>query len=318
MAKLCEAKIPARWARALESCKTGIGRYLIVRAGYGYRERIDLTGGWLNTAPGWPVCDIGAHAWRITQTGRKVTASWRHGNGDQRGEFTGIFVNGDQAGDDRVQGTFTITDGSGAKVGAGSMTFAVNDGDDFDFNGSGVGGKMKRQERTTQGRAGAVALPARCRRPGSRPVPPASQAGSFVLASTKVTNGHVPELKVDAAGGKARWDHTGPFGGAGKGGEWKVDFTFAVPRTLTPGKSFSVRLGLSVSNVLPEQPLAMAIGARAPDFVGRVDVNYPNPASGSKTFSVPLSAGYKDVNYKEIVVIVGFVSAEVTYVYRRA
>jgi hypothetical protein len=50
---------------------------------------------------------------------------------------------------------------------------------------------------------------------------------------------------------------------------------------------------------------------RVPGFVGRVSVNYPNPASASKTFVVPLSAGYREV--KEIVVVVGFGSAEVTF-----
>lgn len=140
-------------------------------------------------------------------------------------------------------------------------------------------------------------------------------AASFVLTSNKVTNPNAPELTIDAAGGKATWDHTGQYGGAGKGGEWKVDYTFKVPQTLIAGKSFSLTLGLAVSNAVPVQPLLIQMGARAPDFVGSVSANYPNPASASKTFSVPLSAGYKD--FKEIVIIVGVVSAEVTYVYRR-
>jgi hypothetical protein len=308
MAKLCEAKIPARWETALKNCKEGIGRYLIVRAGFGYRDRVDLTGTWLNPAPGWPVCDVGAHPWRITQTGRKVTARWRHGNGTQTGEFDGIFVTGDQAGDDRVEGTFTINDTNG-KVGGGSMTFVVKSEDGFDFNGGSVGGKMTR--RSTQGVAARV-LPPRCRKPAT-PRPP--QAGTFVLTSTKVSNPNAPELTIDAAGGKAIWDHTGQYGGAGKGGEWRVDYTFKVPKTLTAGKRFAITLGLAVSNAVPVQPLLMQIGARSPDFVDSVSVNYPNPASASKTFSVPLSAGYKA--YKDIAVIVGFVSAEVTFVYHR-
>ena len=71
-----------------------------------------------------------------------------------------------------------------------------------------------------------------------------------------------------------------------------------------------------VSDVVPVQPLLMEAGARAPDFVGRVSVNYPNPTSASKTFSVPLSAGYKE--FKDIVVIVGFGVAEITFTYHRA
>jgi hypothetical protein len=50
-------------------------------------------------------------------------------------------------------------------------------------------------------------------------------------------------------------------------------------------------------------------------FVGRASAHYPNPPSGSKTFTAPLSAGYAD--FKEIVIIVGINSAEVPYVYRR-
>ena len=131
-----------------------------------------------------------------------------------------------------------------------------------------------------------------------------------------MTNPSAPEVTVDASGGKIIWNHTGQYGGAGKGGEWKVDCTFKVPQTITAGKSFSLTLGLAVSEVVPVQPLLMEMGARAPDFVGRVSVNYPNPTSASKTFTVPLSAGYKD--FKDIAVIVGFGSAEITFTYHRA
>jgi hypothetical protein len=53
-----------------------------------------------------------------------------------------------------------------------------------------------------------------------------------------VANPNAPELTIDAAGGKAVWDHTGANGGAGKGGEWKVTYTWKVPGTLTPGKPY--------------------------------------------------------------------------------
>ena len=86
-------------------------------------------------------------------------------------------------------------------------------------------------------------------------------------------------------------------------------------QTLTPGKSSSLTLGLKVSNVQPEQPLALQIGARAPDFKQAVSINYPNP-SASKTFAIPISASYKDA--KELFVIVDVVSAEVIYHYRRS
>jgi hypothetical protein len=57
------------------------------------------------------------------------------------------------------------------------------------------------------------------------------------------------------------------------------------------------------------------MGARAPDFVQALSINFPNPASASKTYTVPLAADQKDS--KEVVVIVGVVSAEITYTYRR-
>ncbi len=154
----------------------------------------------------------------------------------------------------------------------------------------------------------------RCENSGTSQQPKPA-AGSFVLTSNKVTNPDAPEVTVDAAGGKALWDHTGQYGGAGKGGEWKVDYTFKVPQTLVAGKSYTLTLALVVSDVVPVQPLLIEFGARAPDFVGRASANYPNPPSDSKTFKVPLSAGYAD--FKEIVIIVGIGSAEVTYVYRR-
>jgi hypothetical protein len=284
------------------------------------RERVNLAGTWKNLALGWPLCDIGvAHPMTITQGrikhdarfepvgGREIVAKWIHGTAGYRGEFKGTLITGDKEGDDIVVGTFIITEG-GNKVGGGPMTIKVTSDDKFDYNGSGQGGTMVRRTRSTQGLLLSTAQP-RCKKT-SKPA-----VGSFVLTSTRVTNPNAPELTIDAAGGKATWDHTGQYGGAGKGGEWKVAYTFKVPQTLIPGKSFSLTLGLAVSNVVPVQPLAIQIGARAPDFVGGASVNYPNPASASKAFSVPLSMGYKD--FKEILVIVGVVSAEVTYVYRR-
>jgi hypothetical protein len=290
------------------------------------RERVNLTGQWKNTALGWPLCDIGAaHPMTITQSrfehnarfepvgGREITAEWIHGtSGTAHGEFTGTLITGDKEGDDVVEGTFTITEG-GKKVGGGPMSFKVTSADRFDFNGSGQGGTMARKARSTQGLLLSTAPP-RCKKSG-KPQPSRPAAGSFVLTSTKVTNPNAPELTVDAAGGKAVWDHTGQYGGAGKGGEWRVDYTFKVPQTITAGRSYSISLGLVVSNVVPVQPLLVEFGARAPDFVGRASANFPNPSSDSKTFSVKLSEGYKD--FKEIVVVVGINASEVTYVYRR-
>jgi hypothetical protein len=313
MERLCEAHIPDQHARTLEICKGGLGRYLIGGAGgvFNYRTRIDLTGTWKNAANSWPLCDTGVGEWTMTQTGRTVTADWQHGTSGKFGHFEGVFITGDRLGDDRVQGTYTITFGKGgAKESGGAMGWSVVSEDKFDFNGAALpGGTIL---RTTQG------VPARhvCRKPTpTSKTTTTSQAGSFVLTSTKVTNPNAPELTIDAAGGKAVWDHTGPYGGAGKGGEWKVTYTWQVPRTLTPGKSASVTLSLKADSVEPSQPLLVQMSARAPDFRQDLSINYPSPAQAAKTYTMPLSAGYKD--FKDLVVIVSVVSAEVTYTYHR-
>ncbi len=291
------------------------------------RERVNLAGKWMNTALGYPLCDIGAaHPMTITQGriqhnarfepvgGREVVAEWIHGTGGYRGEFKGTLITGDKEGDDVVVGTFTVTEG-GNKVGGGDMRIKVTSEDRFDFNGSGQGGTMVRKARSTQGLLLSTAPP-RCKKSSKPQQPPRPAAGSFVLTSTKVTNPSAPEFKIDAAGGKALWNHTGQFGGAGKGGEWKVDYTYKVPQTLVAGKSYTLTLALVITNVLPVQPLLVEFGARAPDFLGRASANYPNPPSDTKTFTVPLSAGYKD--FKEIVIVVAFNSIdEVSYTYRR-
>jgi len=141
--------------------------------------------------------------------------------------------------------------------------------------------------------------------------------GSFELVPslTEVRNPNAPELTIDAAGGTAVWDHTGQYGGAGKGGEWRVDYTFKVPRTLTPGKPSSITLSLGASNVRPEQPLAIGMGAAAQGFKKELGITYPNPAKASGTFTIPVSASLKDAD--EIKIYVGVVSAEVIYHYRR-
>jgi hypothetical protein len=199
------------------------------------------------------------------------------------------------------------------------MTFKVLSEDKFDFNGTGVpGGNMARAARSTQGAVVSEAPP-RCKTPAPKPPAPPTQAGAFNLVAglTEVKNANPPELTVNA-GGTAVWNHTGEFGGAGKGGEWRVDFTWKVPQTLTPGKSSSLTLGLQVSNVRPEQPILFQIGARAPDFKQVLDINYPNPAGDSKTYAIPVSAGWKDAKtVKELVVIIDVVGAEVVYHYRR-
>lgn len=131
---------------------------------------------------------------------------------------------------------------------------------------------------------------------------------TLVPSLTKITNPNAPELTIDAAGGIAVWDHPRD------GGQWKVRYTFKVPQRITAGKKAKVTVGMQVSNVNPEQPILFQMGVRAPDFAQAFSIHYPNPASGSKTFKIPISASY---SAKELTIIISFVSAEVTYVYRR-
>jgi hypothetical protein len=148
--------------------------------------------------------------------------------------------------------------------------------------------------------------------------PPPAQAGPFALVSrlTEIKNPNGPEeVKIDAAGGTAVWNHTGKFGGAGKGGEWKVAYTFNVPQALTPGKSTSVTLGMKVTDVKPEQPNSYQMSVLAPDFAQALNLSYPDRAEISKTFTIPISESFKDV--KEMTITIGLVSATVIYHYRR-
>ena len=204
MDKLCEARIPARWTTAVENCKAGVGHWIIVRVIgiFIYRARIDLTGKWENPNPGWPLCDTGVGLWTITQTGRTVIADWQHGtSGGSYGHFEGVFVTGDLLGDDRVTGTFTVTDGKGGpKVSAGPMTWTVTSGDKFDFNGGAAGGTMA---RTTQGVHSLFAFH-RCRLPRTKPVgtstqPTApTQTGALRLTITLQGATETRDLKTNA------------------------------------------------------------------------------------------------------------------------
>ena len=223
----------------------------------GPRPRIQLDGSWRNQSPGFPVCDISAKPWTMSQSGRKVTARWEHGtSGAAVGRFTGTSVTGDGLGDDRVEGTYEITDG-GRVLGKGTMTFVVHTGERFDFSSTGIAGSgtMLLRQRTTQ------AVAAKCRAPKAQPKPkPAVPANTFTLAATRVTNLNERELKINAAGGTAHLDH------CCDGGKWVVDYTWKVPPTLTADKSASISLSLKVLSVEPSQPLGVQMSALAPGF----------------------------------------------------
>ena len=133
---------------------------------------------------------------------------------------------------------------------------------------------------------------------------------------TQVTNPNARQLKVDPTAGTGNWDHTGPYGGAGNGGNWKVAYTWKVPTTVTPGKVAEVTVGMTISDVDPVQPLGFQMVVRAPDLAQAFPLHYPEKASGSMTFKVPIPAYYKDL--KDLAITVsGVVSAEITYHYER-
>lgn len=147
--------------------------------------------------------------------------------------------------------------------------------------------------------------------------PPPPPAGTFTLrpALTDVKNPNANELTINAIAGTAVNDHTGPNGGAGKGGEWKTNYSWKVPQTITPGKTSQITIGLEIGSVNPSQPLLQQIGAFAPDFVGAVDAHYPDRPKASKTFDYDVRESQSASS--DIAVTIGMLSATVTYHYRK-
>jgi hypothetical protein len=150
----------------------------------------------------------------------------------------------------------------------------------------------------------------------TKPKPPAA-AGAYTLrpALTEVKNPNAVELTINPTAGTAVDDHTGPNGGAGKGGEWKVNYSWKLPQTLTPGKTSQLTIGLDFVLVNPSQPLLQQIGALAPDFVGAVSAHWPDTPSASKTFDYQVHESQKAAS--DIAVTIGMLSATVTYHYRK-
>jgi hypothetical protein len=145
---------------------------------------------------------------------------------------------------------------------------------------------------------------------GKKPPPPPS-ATTFTLQPglTKVTNTHAPELKIDATGLSALEDH------CCDGGGWKVEYSWKVPETITPGKAIQLTIGIKVLSVNPNQPVGFQISALAPDFAQAVQAHWPDTPSASKTFTVPVAADQKDSS--DIAITIGFVSSGVVYHYRK-
>jgi hypothetical protein len=283
------------------------------------RERVNLTAEWKNTAPGWPVCDIGgAHPMTITQNGREVTAVWHHGTSGQLGRFQGTLTTGGEEGEDVVVGEYTVTDGvGGPKVSGGAMTFKIISPDKIDFTDTAAGGTLVREGRSIQGLLRSAAVPSRCRyKPPPKTKPAAAKRMFTLVASlTEVKNVQGAKLQIDATGMSADLDHTGQYGGAGNGGDWKVHYTWQVPQTLIPGNKYTITLGVAVS-APNQQPLSIGMNALAPDFGQQLIVTYPNPSNLSKSYEGTLAADQKDS--KEIIVTIGFESSYVIYHYRPA
>jgi hypothetical protein len=125
-----------------------------------------------------------------------------------------------------------------------------------------------------------------------------------------VSNTHQTELTIDPSGMSAHFDNS-KSGGA----TWKIDYSWEVPQTITPGKSFTITLHEKFLSVSPDQPLGDQMNALAPDFAQAIQAHWPDNPDVSKTFTVPLAADQKDSS--EITITIGFVSSSVQYHYRK-
>ena len=134
-----------------------------------------------------------------------------------------------------------------------------------------------------------------------------------MLTANAVTNPNAKELTINATGGTALWDHPRD------GGAWKVEFTFTVPRTLTPGKSFALTLGIKVDRQEPNNPNSYGMSARAPDFAQSLNITAPATMQAAKTFTVPFSASFQAAtDIKDVYIVIDIVNAEVTFTYHRS
>lgn len=137
-------------------------------------------------------------------------------------------------------------------------------------------------------------------------------AGTFTLRSnlTEVKNAAPTSLTINAAGGTAHWDCC-----PGAGAHWVSDYTFKVPGTLVAGKTAQATIGMKISNVKPEQPLAQQISLAAPDFGKVVPVHYPDIPSASATVTFPIPAG--NATASELLIVVGIDQGQIIYHYRK-
>ena len=131
-----------------------------------------------------------------------------------------------------------------------------------------------------------------------------------VDAKTEINNAQgTKKLKINPAG-TADFTTDPAEGGA----QWKVHFTWKVPETIVAGENIqgAIKIGLTVSDVQPDQPLSNGINALAPDFAQQVIANYPSSASVSKSYDYKLSAGQT----LPFTITIGFLSSSVVYHYQ--
>jgi hypothetical protein len=134
-------------------------------------------------------------------------------------------------------------------------------------------------------------------------------------ALTEVGNPNANELTITpTSAGLAIDDHTGANGGAGNGGDWKVEYHWAVPTRLVPGKTAAIYLQIIVDSEDPPQPNGYQMGALAPDFAQSLPCHYPEQSSCSKTFEYRLAAD--QAGAKDIPISIHMLSAEVDFDYR--
>lgn len=125
---------------------------------------------------------------------------------------------------------------------------------------------------------------------------------------TDVKNTHQGELTIDATGKSAHFESR-------SGARVKVDYSWEVPQTITPGKSVSITLHVQILSVTPDQPILDQMNALAPDFAQALQARWPDTPSATKTYTVPISEGYKGSS--ELTITIGFVSSSVTYRYKK-
>jgi hypothetical protein len=153
-----------------------------------------------------------------------------------------------------------------------------------------------------------------CKRSTQSALTSCSKPGTFVLASSELTdNPYGKEVTANAGtSGSGTWTH------CCDGGQWKIQYTWKFPSTLTPGKAFTIAMSLKTLKVVPSQPLADQMTALAPDFRQDLTTQYPGQPSRNKTYTVPFSKAFAtDPNFKVIKLYVGFAHATVVFTYKR-